>query len=66
MEKLLNLEESQDSLITNPYYHVDITPYTDLDLGNKGHSTKRGAYSSNAHTKNRKAKRRLNKKHNKS
>ena len=66
MEKLLDLEKPQDYIITYPYHHVeDITPYTDLDWGNKGHSTKHGAHNSNAHTKNRKAKRRLNKKHNK-
>ena len=38
--------------------------YTD-DYFGRGHSTKRGAHTSNVHTKNRKAKRRLNKKHNK-
>lgn len=65
MEELFDLEKPQDYLITNRCHHVDITPYTDLNCGNKGHSTKRGAHNSNAHTKNRKAKRRLNKKHNK-
>lgn len=65
MEKLVTLEEPQEYLITNAYHHVDISPYTDLDWGNKGHSTKRGAHNSNVHTKTRKAKRRLNKKHNK-
>lgn len=44
---------------------VDPTPYLYTDYEGKGHSTKHGAHNSNAHTKNRKAKRRLNKKHNK-
>ena len=52
-------------VITYPYEHVDITPYLYTNYKGKGHSTKRGTHNSNAHTKTRKAKRRLNKKHNK-
>jgi hypothetical protein len=52
-------------VIRRPYELVDPTPYLYSDYEGKGHSTKRGAHNSNAHTKNRKAKRRLNKKHNK-
>ena len=65
MEKLVTLEEPQEYLIRRPYELVDPTPYLYTDNEGKGHSTKRGAHNSNAHTKNRKAKRRLNKKHNK-
>lgn len=52
-------------LLHNAYSAAERAVYTDLDFGNKGHSTKRGAHNSNVHTKNRKTKRRLNKKHNK-
>jgi len=54
-------------LIRRPYEFVDPTPYLYKDKDNEGmgHSTKCGAHNSNAHTKARKAKRRLNKRHNK-
>lgn len=52
-------------VIRRPYELVDPTPYLYTYNEGKGHSTKRGAHNSNVHTKNRKAKRRLNKKHNK-
>jgi hypothetical protein len=54
-----------NSYIIRKAYSTDPTPYLYSDYEGKGHSTKRGAHNSNAHTKNRKAKRRLNKKHNK-
>ena len=52
-------------VIMRPYELNDPTPYLYTNYKGKGHSTKRGAHNSNAHTKTRKAKRRLNKKHNK-
>jgi hypothetical protein len=54
-----------ENLILRPYELIDPTPYLYSDNEGKGHSTKCGAHNSNAHTKTRKAKRRLNKKHNK-
>ena len=46
-------------------YSTDPTLYLYKDNEGMGHSTKRGAHNSNTHTKARKAKRRLNKRHNK-
>ena len=63
MEKLLDLEKPQEYLIRRPYELVDPTPYLYRDNEGMGHSTKRANH--NGHTKLRKAKRRLNKKHNK-
>lgn len=51
-------------LLHNAYSAAERAVYTD-DYFGRGHSTKRGAHNSNVHTKNRKAKRKLNKKHNK-
>lgn len=51
-------------MIRRPYELVEPTPYLYSDYEDREHSTKRGAHNSNVHTKNRKAKRRLNKKHN--
>ena len=52
-------------VIMRHYELNDPTPYLYTNNEGKGHSTKRGAHNSKAHTKTRKAKRRLNKKHNK-
>lgn len=55
--------EERTYTITHPYNLVE-PYYEDNRVYGKGHSTKHGQHSSNAHTKERKAKRRMNKKHN--
>lgn len=50
-------------VITRPYELVDPSPYLYRNNEGMGHSTKHANH--NGHTKLRKAKRRLNKKHNK-
>lgn len=59
------MEDNNTYVIMRPYELVDPTPYLYTVNDGKSHSTKCGAHNSNAHTKNRKIKRRLNKKHNK-
>lgn len=65
MEDLFGIFDNNNVYhIVRPYEPVDTTFF---EVGRYAgyHSTKRGTHNSNAHTKKRKSKRRLNKKHNK-
>lgn len=55
--------DNNNTYIIRKAYSTDPTPYLYTDNEGKGHSTKVGQHSSVAHTKARKAKRRMNKRH---